>query len=1421
MNWQTFQTHNQSPEKAFESLCNQLFENWARQEYLNDILYFTVVNGAGGDGGIESYTVLQNGDIIGLQAKWFPNVITDSHISQIRNSIKTALNIRPELKKYIVCVPRNLSPQTGRSKNCEENRWLSLVCEIKKDFPNLDLILWNESRIETELQKESSLGILKYWFKNSKLSYETLIYSFEKSKNSWLSNKYTPELNCYGKIYNTLTNLVGSRENRREIYKTFAKIKTIAKEFDTHADNLIVIIKDNTEDSHELKNYIDNTKTTIAKLIFNIDKILEQLQNDTITTLEIDYDIFNNDFEYIAETIRKNNVLYNHYLHISNVTKILKKLSSFNFYALLDKLRLTNQTQNIIFKGEPGTGKTHGVSAFIDNILKEKYHAGLIIQARDIESSKTWKDIVLSNLGLGYDWEEDELWQALSSMVNTNKLSELNLNDNFKMTPQVVIIVDAIDESSTHEKWLERVKESTVISEKYPQIKFCFSTRPYVFETKIDKVKMEYLSINGDVSIVKLFDDYIKHFNIKVKNSNLLKYSLTTPLSLKLFCELNQNKAIDFNDSYDVSLPALLNKKIDVIEQEFSKNKSIDIKNQYILKSIKTLTELFFNNTSLEHSELISQLSQNIGADTTLASSIIEHLNNYGLLNCYCKQGNTLFDYKTYHYSTGIRGYFDHASSILILEKYENPEVIDFKEYPCLHINTLYDLAIISIRNHGYLITQNSTLGEIIDDDSLAEIQYWALIHSPINIAKKFEEPILKSMKQSSTLLHTAVNRIILPLSRQPQHPLGVDLLDKVLNEFDSPARRDIFWAPTGYLRNSFEKIWNRNVSLELDNETYKLNKQDLFNGCPTIYAWALSSLNNSLRLDYRNELMKWANQNPMEFFKLFEKFVIVDDKQILGDLLSILMCLIYQTNDLELTQNSLKIITEKLLSKETVDKNRSITIRYYSIAIIYKAIELDICNKDEAIKFLPPYSVDNNNIKINKEALNGSRMGGYSGISYDLSRYVLIDHIESHFNSYKCHNKQKIDNLLTEISKINDIDKLDFEHFVLSAAFAYINDMGWNEKDFYNYERTGINNEIIGGIDCSILSTHYPASHGSKSNVMTVCEKYVWLARDYILGYLCDRLPYNDTLDFIVDYGLLQDFIIPAQELKQIDPNNIPEENPWHIPEQEKVIINTKTTKSDDVIEQVEKNYNIDWQKWIFLNANHNYNIPSGIIALKNDTSFHCENVHTFLSINSLIVEKTKLDEFIKHMSTEDNFSRLNYPDALSGGVESNCYITPIEMCWFNWKKHHEPYETEEFTSLNILCTTDKGCWNHEIFGDIYFYMPSPYIRSLLEINSTNGYTYSNKTNMICAEYCIAGELHNSYQDIVWAANNILSLLENEEKTIIWIMKEYRRESGISREKYGDFYVEKDNLYIGYLDKDKNFISQSLNNKTDKKPIK
>ena len=82
MNWANFQTYNESPTKAFEMLCNQLFENWCKEEYNSNIVSFNVVNGAGGDGGVESYAVLDNGEIVGLQAKWFLTSITESQMNK-------------------------------------------------------------------------------------------------------------------------------------------------------------------------------------------------------------------------------------------------------------------------------------------------------------------------------------------------------------------------------------------------------------------------------------------------------------------------------------------------------------------------------------------------------------------------------------------------------------------------------------------------------------------------------------------------------------------------------------------------------------------------------------------------------------------------------------------------------------------------------------------------------------------------------------------------------------------------------------------------------------------------------------------------------------------------------------------------------------------------------------------------------------------------------------------------------------------------------------------------------------------------------------------------------------------------------------------------------------------------------------------
>jgi len=298
-------------------------------------------------------------------------------------------------------------------------------------------------------------------------------------------------------------------------------------------------------------------------------------------------------------------------------------------------------------------------------------------------------------------------------------------------------------------------------------------------------------------------------------------------------------------------------------------------------------------------------------------------------------------------------------------------------------------------------LTRNPTIDVVMDDWSRQELQFLTLLHSDHSAAAQFKERTLEIMSENADGLITIVNQLVLPLSRDCEHPLGVMLLDEFLNGFEKPAQRDILWSVPGYLRNSTGKRWYQSETFALEGDNYLLDSEDTHEGCPTVYAWALSTVNNSLRKLYRNRLMEWAHLVPEEFYRLFLKFSSVNDPQIKSDLFSILMCLMYDGADQKLVRTVSDWTLENVLHPKKIDDNRDISIRYYAIAIIKRAVMLGLLDEKVVAAYMPPYSVTGNSIALNKDALSGTRMGGFSAIDYDLSRYVLVDHIESDFNSY------------------------------------------------------------------------------------------------------------------------------------------------------------------------------------------------------------------------------------------------------------------------------------------------------------------------------------------------------------------------------------------------------------------------------------
>ena len=917
----------------------------------------------------------------------------------------------------------------------------------------------------------------------------------------------------------------------------------------------------------------------------------------------------------------------------------------------------------------------------------------------------------------------------------------------------------------------------------------------------------------GDVPVSKLFDNYINAYGISAQNCPWLKYALNTPLALKLFCELYAGAEVTISDISEVAMNRLWRSRIEKIQEEFSRKEGLSALNQHIFNSIIAISHCFLKNGQIERQELLASIKEHVNVTEEIAEKILQYLNMYGIIGSFCRKGTGISADKYFYYA-GIQGYFDYASSIALLNEYKAPSSINFELCGEVDINTLYCLAIISMQQYKYLITRNPTLKKSIDDYAFFELQFYSLQHTDPETAMQFRERSLEIMQEGADALVTIVNRLVLPLSRFRGHPLGTSLLDDFLNTFETPAQRDIVWSLPAYLRNSNGRRWEKNdviaILYEDDNE-YELTEDDQADGLPLVYAWALSNVRNPDRKKCRDMLMVWAQSNPWQYHKLFLHFAEVNDPQIRSDLFSIIMCLVYDSADSTLVKEVADWILSTTLAPSAIDQNRDISVRYYAIAIVEKAKLLGLLTDEDAVRYLPPYSADNCSIALNKDALAGTRMGGYSAIDYDLARYVLIDHFCYLFNFHK---SKQFDNLIETIAHEQpDYARITPEQFILSAAYAFILRMGWNEEDFYNYEKDEAGN-YFGGADCSINSTYHSATHGAQSDVMTICEKYVWQARNYISGFLSDRLLFGDEMQSVSDYGLLDDFIIPIQEIGQLDPDNIPVSNPWYVPEQSVVSCSEEMDSKIMISEYVKNAPDIDWAKWICVdNSDLKYSIASStLLALKMYSCFYgLSGVETCLFINSMLLPTEEVPRFVTSVHDEDLFGRVCNPTDWDGGIEASCYITPREICWFPWKRHYDSYMAEEFPDLAIRSAVDRCCYNFPEYNDVYYSMPSAFLRTLLGIVDTNGYLYYDKDKKVISEYSITGEKWRTTQEYVLVdRKTVLQKLYERGLSLIWIMQDLRRETGIAKEQFGDFFVERRQYSVGYY-VNNNFVVEKL----------
>lgn len=185
--WNKLAPYGSDKRRSFEELCYQIVRHdEAGKGRLSRI------DGSGGDGGVEFYLELPNGDEWGWQAKFFfPDVrIDDGRKTQVKRSLQKACREHPRLARWTLCTPGLMTKGEkswfGQMLPDSTNDGTRVVPEGR----HVELVSMHESDILAALRVPALAGLVTYFFGNLELSLD------------WFRRRHEPVLEMVRKKFN-------------------------------------------------------------------------------------------------------------------------------------------------------------------------------------------------------------------------------------------------------------------------------------------------------------------------------------------------------------------------------------------------------------------------------------------------------------------------------------------------------------------------------------------------------------------------------------------------------------------------------------------------------------------------------------------------------------------------------------------------------------------------------------------------------------------------------------------------------------------------------------------------------------------------------------------------------------------------------------------------------------------------------------------------------------------------------------------------------------------------------------------------------------------------------------------------------------------------------------------------------------------
>jgi hypothetical protein len=491
-------------------------------------LEFQPNEGSGGDGGVEAFWLLANGKKIGYQAKFFLT-LGDPQWRQIDESVHQALEVHPELQKYIIALPRDLTPDRGgRSRGkSERQKWDERVVKWKKlaatKSINIEFELWSETSLKDMLLAEENTSLVKHWFGGDVLN------------DKWFENQIDVAAQTLDDRFNPGDHVEVSIEG---LFDTIARGPVISKRLRDAFTEIEKLVFPHMQITSSKNMPSADVHQHANKLWQKLEVIKSSFSQDF--TKEWDIDLATKALDHFMDAVRmierqdisinKEDIDEGDQSTVERVSRSLNPLSS-SFDSLKNIFRDPNlqaeKQKCAVLYGPAGAGKSH----ILGQIAKQRASEGLptiLVLGQSLSNNVFWEQ-VSGVLGLEGRTMDDILG-------NLNAAGE-------RKGVRTIILFDAINEGVGAHYWRLNLPEIVSAIQKYSHLAAVFSCRDeylsYAFPESLSE-KLPKLFINGFSTQDELERAAIQYLDAKGvarPNTPWLSPEFSNPLFLKTASE--------------------------------------------------------------------------------------------------------------------------------------------------------------------------------------------------------------------------------------------------------------------------------------------------------------------------------------------------------------------------------------------------------------------------------------------------------------------------------------------------------------------------------------------------------------------------------------------------------------------------------------------------------------------------------------------------------------------------------------------------------------------------------------------------------------------------------------------------------------------------------------------------------------------